>query len=168
VWDARQDGTFEGFPIVALINRTSASASEIVAACLQDHGRAAIVGERSWGKGSVQNIVELEDGRSALKLTTAGYVRPSGKNIHRRPGALPDADWGVRPDVGLEVLLTSEETDEYLTDRRRRDAIVARPKEPAAEPSEKPKYDKQLAAAVEHLLKQLKAASGPVETADAK
>jgi len=169
VWDARQDGTFEGFPIVVLINRTSASASEIVAACLQDHGRAAIVGERSWGKGSVQNIVELEDGRSALKLTTAGYVRPSGKNIHRRPGALPDADWGVRPDAGLEVLLTSEETDTYLADRRQRDTIVARPKEPAAPLTEKPKYDKQLAAAVEHLVKQLKTPPNTsVETADAK
>jgi len=168
VWDARQDGTFEGFPIVVLINRTSASASEIVAACLQDHGRAAIVGERSWGKGSVQNIVELEDGRSALKLTTAGYVRPSGKNIHRQPGALPDADWGVRPDAGLEVLFTSEETDAYLADRRQRDAIVARPKKPAAALTEKPKYDKQLATAVEHLVKQLKTPSTPVETADAK
>jgi carboxyl-terminal processing protease len=168
VWEAHQDGTFEGFPIVVLINRTSASASEIVAACLQDHGRAAIMGERSWGKGSVQNIVELEDGRSALKLTTAGYVRPSGKNIHRRPGALPDADWGVRPDAGLEVLLTADETDAYLADRRQRDAIVARSKEPAATVTAKPKYDKQLAAAVEHLLKQLKAPNSPVETADAK
>jgi carboxyl-terminal processing protease len=168
VWDAHKDGTFEGFPMVVLINRTSASASEIVAACLQDHGRASIMGERSWGKGSVQNIVELEEGRSALKLTTAGYVRPSGKNIHRQQGAAAEADWGVRPDAGLEVLLTSEETDQYLADRRKRDAIVAPPKEPAAEPAAKAKLDKQLQAAVDHLLKKLETPTPPVETADAK
>ena len=78
---------FEGFPMVVLVNRYSASASEIVAACLQDHKRAVVVGERTWGKGSVQNVIELEDGHSALKLTTASYRRPSGKNIHRFPDA---------------------------------------------------------------------------------
>jgi hypothetical protein len=65
-------------------------------------------------------------------------------------------------------LLTADETDAYLADRRQRDAIVARSKEPAATVTAKPKYDKQLAAAVEHLLKQLKAPNSPVETADAK
>ena len=69
-----------------LIDRNSASASEIVAACLQDHGRAAIVGERSYGKGTVQRLMRVESGRSLLKLTIATYWRPSGKNIHRMPG----------------------------------------------------------------------------------
>ncbi len=82
-WTAKADGTYEGFDMVVLVNRYSASASEIVAASLQDHKRAVVIGERTWGKGSVQNIIELENGRSALKLTTAGYHRPSGQNIQR-------------------------------------------------------------------------------------
>ena len=71
--------------MVVLVNHYSASASEILSAALQDHNRAIVIGERTWGKGSVQNVIELEEGKSALKLTTAGYHRPSGKNIHRFP-----------------------------------------------------------------------------------
>ena len=62
-----------------------------------------IIGERTWGKGSVQNVIELEDGRSALKLTTASYKRPSGKNIHRFPDAKETDEWGVMPDEGYEL-----------------------------------------------------------------
>ena len=69
--------------MVVLINQNSASASEIVSAALQDHRRATIIGQRSYGKGSVQNILELEDGSSVLKLTVASYHRPNGDNIHR-------------------------------------------------------------------------------------
>lgn len=176
IWDAKQEGTFEGFPIVAIVNRTTASASEIVAACLQDHQRAAIVGERTWGKGSVQNIVELEAGRSALKLTTAGYLRPSGKNIHRQEGSQESDDWGVRPNPGLEVALTADEREAYVADRRQRDAILAQPQEGAAAPAAA-KYDKQLQAALDELAKQMAAAKAPAapspaspltETADAK
>ncbi|HEX5106345.1 MAG TPA: S41 family peptidase, partial [Pirellulaceae bacterium] len=167
VWDAHQEGTFEGFPIAVLINHTSASASEIVAACLQDHGRATIIGERTWGKGSVQNIVELEEGKSALKLTTAGYMRPSGKNIHRREGAAEKDEWGVRPDAGFELALSGDENDAYQADRRKRDAIVAHSPD-AAPPAGEPKYDKQLQMAVDHLLKKIADAAAPLETADAK
>lgn len=95
-------------PIAILIDTDSASASEIVAACLQDNQRAKIVGTRSYGKGTVQNILPLQYGRSALRLTVARYYRPNGKNIHRGKDATEDDEWGVQPDEGLEVELDEE------------------------------------------------------------
>jgi carboxyl-terminal processing protease len=110
-------------PMAVLVNRFSASASEIVAACLQDHRRAVIVGERTWGKGTVQNIIELEGGKSALKLTTASFWRPSGVNIHRFKDASEKDPWGVRPDDGLEVVLSDEQFQKLFAQRRARDVL---------------------------------------------
>ena len=78
--------------MVVLINGHSASASEIVSACLQDHGRAKIGGERSFGKGSVQNVMDFDGGD--LKLTIAGFYSPNGKNLskHNPPADKPD-EW---------------------------------------------------------------------------
>ncbi|MCA9102982.1 MAG: PDZ domain-containing protein [Planctomycetales bacterium] len=123
VWDAHAAHTFDNFPMAVLVNHLSASASEIVAACLQDHDRAVIIGERTWGKGSVQNVIELEHGRSALKLTTASYVRPNGKNIHRFPGADEDDEWGVTPNEGFDVRLSADETRRMLAARAERDVL---------------------------------------------
>lgn len=95
-------------PMTVLIDGNSASASEIVAACLQDHGRATIVGSRSFGKGTVQNLLPLEFGRSALKLTTARYYRPNGRNIHRIDNAPEEEEWGVVPDQGFDVRISEE------------------------------------------------------------
>ncbi len=123
VWSAEKEGTFSGFPMAVLINRGSASASEIVSAALQDHKRAVLVGERSWGKGSVQNVIELEGGSSALKLTTAQYLRPNGRNIHKFPGAKDDEEWGVAPDPDHKIELSLRELQEYSDYRRQRDVI---------------------------------------------
>lgn len=141
LWKAKKDGTFSDFPMAVLVNHYSASASEIVAACLQDHNRATVIGERSWGKGSVQNIVELEHGKSALKLTTAGYLRPSGKNIHRHEGAKDVDEWGVKPNEGFEVKTSKEDDSRWLEDRRQRDVIRAakldaKPADGEAKPTE--------------------------------
>jgi carboxyl-terminal processing protease len=78
-------------PLVVLVDRGSASAAEIVAGALRDHGRATLMGERTFGKGSVQTVVPLRDGL-ALKLTTSRYFTPSGASIHDR---------GIDPDVSL-------------------------------------------------------------------
>jgi carboxyl-terminal processing protease len=123
-WDAQQEGTYEGFPMAVLVNRYSASASEIVSACLQDHHRAVVIGERTWGKGSVQNVIELEDGKSALKLTTASYQRPSGKNIHRFPDAKESDEWGVVPDAGYDLKLDDRELLQLMTSRHDRDILL--------------------------------------------
>ena len=137
-YEASQDHVLSrGIPVVVLVNKHSASASEIVAACLQDHGRAVIVGERTWGKGTVQNLLELEGGLSALRLTTASYWRPSGRNIHRREAESEDAAWGVRPNEGFSFPLNDEETKRVMALRRAQDlrAYSQQPsiEEPSAE-----------------------------------
>ncbi len=93
VYAVKKD-TFEGFPIVVVIDEFSASASEIVAGALQDNKRAMILGKRSFGKGSVQSVVKLGDG-SGLKLTVARYYTPSGKSIQAE---------GIVPDVELDEI----------------------------------------------------------------
>lgn len=80
-------------PLVVLVNESSASASEITAAAMKDHDRAVLVGTKTFGKGSVQKIFEMRD-RSALKITTAHYLTPSGADIDKR---------GVEPDIKVEM-----------------------------------------------------------------
>jgi len=142
---ATKDGTFSGFAMAVLVNRFSASASEIVSACLQDHKRAVIVGERSWGKGSVQNVISLESGSSALKLTTAAYKRPSGKNIHRFPDSKESDEWGVMPNEGYEVKFNQQDFREYDEYRRNRDVLRA------DGPPASNYQDKQLNKALEYI-----------------
>src|SRR5262245_1796384 len=111
-------------PLVVLIDRLSASASEIVAAALQDNGRAVVAGQRSWGKGTVQDVIKLEGGRSALRLTVGSYHRPSGKEIHKWKDAQESDVWGVRPDSGMEVLLTNRQDELIIAARRKRDFLA--------------------------------------------
>ncbi len=91
---ARKSGTRADFPMVVLVNGYTASAAEIVAGALHDHGRAVIVGTRTFGKGSVQNVIELPDA-SALKLTIARYYTPSGRSIQAQ---------GIEPDVMIDQI----------------------------------------------------------------
>jgi len=116
-------GAHTEIPIAVLINHNSASASEIVAACLQDYGRAVVIGERSYGKGTVQRLMRLESGRSLLKLTSATYWRPSGKNIHRMPHDTPEDQWGVKPNPGFEVKMDQDQYLNWRKYRQRRDLV---------------------------------------------
>src|SRR5262245_14649927 len=138
-------------PMAILINKNSASASEIVAAALQDHKRAVVVGERSYGKGSVQKIIQLgSDPPTALKLTTDTDWRPSGANIHRHPDSKDTDEWGVKPNSGFEIPMTDIERLEYLKYKRSKDIIRKVQKDPPG-----PYTDKALDKAVEYLKGEL-------------
>ena len=92
-YNAKPGDLTDGKPLVVLINDGSASASEIVAGALQDHGRAILLGTKSFGKGSVQTIIPLARGESAMRLTTARYYTPSGKSIQAT---------GIDPDIEVK------------------------------------------------------------------
>ncbi len=89
IYTAKRGDVLKGKPLIVLINRGSASASEIVSGALKDHKRAILLGEKSFGKGSVQTIIPLK-GNGALRLTTAKYYLPSGNSI---------SEIGVEPDI---------------------------------------------------------------------
>jgi carboxyl-terminal processing protease len=110
--DARANPDDVDFPLVVLVNQYSASASEIVSGALQDQHRALVVGERTFGKGSVQMLFPLSNRQAALKLTTSHYYLPSGRCIHREENS---STWGVDPDLTVE-----------MTPKQMRDAIEAR------------------------------------------
>ncbi|MBN2473720.1 MAG: S41 family peptidase [Pirellulales bacterium] len=154
---AQPDGTFGDFPMAVLVNHYSASASEIVAACLQDHHRAVVVGQRTWGKGTVQEVIALPGERGLLKLTTASYWRPSEKNIHRVRDAGEDDDWGVRPDPGYEVVVDGENLQKLRLWRLQRDVFVPahNGEEPADKPSDPLAEDPQLSKAIDYVEEQI-------------
>jgi len=86
-----------------------------------------LMGERTWGKGTVQSMIPLEGGKSLLKLTIASYWRPSGENIHHMPDATPKDRWGVTPDEGYEVPMTEQEYAAFRKYRSERDLIGSVP-----------------------------------------
>jgi len=101
---ANGDSPYGNLPMVILINRYSASASEIVSGAMQDNKRAVIVGERSFGKASVQSMIPLSD-KSALRLTIAKYYTPSGKSIQHDAN---NEHGGIYPDIEVKVPLETE------------------------------------------------------------
>jgi C-terminal peptidase prc len=148
------EGSLLDFPMVCMVNGFSASGSEIVSAALQDHKRALIVGERSYGKGSVQNIQDFHDGQ--IKLTTASFWRPSGKNLNKSSTTGKEEDeWGVSPDKAVKLNQKElKDLEEALHDSEiipRRDLVS---KEAKSEFK-----DRQLEEALTYLRDQIKTAA---------
>jgi carboxyl-terminal processing protease len=154
--EARNEPTDIKLPVVVLVNQFSASASEIVSGALQDQHRAIIVGERSFGKGSVQMLFPLAGKSAALKLTTSHYYLPSGRCIHKEDNSTV---WGVDPDLTVEMT-----TDQMrAANEARVEKEVLRVDAASAAPTTAPKKDllatdPQLSAAV--LLLKLELAGG--------
>ena len=132
---AEADGDPLTLPLAVLINENTASAAEIVTGALKDTGRAVIVGERSFGKGSVQSIFPLRDGEG-LRLTTARYYTPSGISIHEK---------GIQPNI--EVVLTADDDDKLSQQRDRED--LADPRDFKDHFGFDPIPDRQLQAALD-------------------
>ena len=109
-FSAHEGDWLPGAPVVILVDRGSASASEVLAGALQDHGRALIVGERTFGKGSVQSVLPLRNG-GAIKLTTARYYTPSGRSIQAK---------GIVPDIEIDAY-----RDGYAEDETQRESDLA-------------------------------------------
>jgi carboxyl-terminal processing protease len=159
VYSGEHEGSYLNFPMVCLVNGMSASGSEIVAACLQDHHRAVIMGERSYGKGSVQNIQPFEGGE--LKLTTASFWRPSGQNLNKSSTSGKDDDqWGVTPDSGYQLKLPIADSQMLFRHQRHAEIIPNRDLKPKEEKSDfKDFKDRQLEMALDYLRGQIRTAA---------
>ncbi|MBO6739346.1 MAG: S41 family peptidase [Phycisphaerales bacterium] len=117
---ATPEGTITDLPLLVMVNGQSASASEVLSGALSDHGRAVILGTRSFGKGSVQTVRPLESGAGVLKITEQYYYLPSGRLLHRRDDSTV---WGVDPTSGYFVPVTTDETIDMLRARREQEII---------------------------------------------
>jgi carboxyl-terminal processing protease len=147
---ARDDGNELTCPIVILVNEGTASAAEIVSGALQDNGRALVLGTQTFGKGSVQTVIPLEEG-AALKLTTAKYYTPGGRSIQAE---------GITPDVTVKYIKPADENGTESEGMRERDlkGHIKAPGEEDKKPAELKKrafddqsQDNQLKAAVDIL-----------------
>lgn len=154
-YGGKAEGSYLNFPMVCMVNGQSASASEIVSACLQDHQRAVILGERSYGKGSVQDIEDFASTNAKIKMTTATFWRPNGKNLNKASTSGKDEDeWGVTPDEGFKVPMSRTERDQLFEHLRKLEVIPNRELKPKEQKSEF--KDKQLDAALQYLRSQIK------------
>jgi hypothetical protein len=99
---------YRDLPMVVLVNGDTSGGAELIAAALQDHKRALVVGQRTLGKGSVQIPLMLGLAGLGMKLTSGTFLRPCGKNLHRFPESKPEDDWGVQPSPDCEFRISTD------------------------------------------------------------
>lgn len=149
---ANAAGTLPKFPLIVLVNGSSASAAEIVSGSLKDNHRALVIGSRTFGKGSVQELMKLDgDGGGELKLTVAYYYLPSGRLVHRKKDA---TDWGVLPQIQVNIDPAVEQ--KILRERYEMDLFHKPGTGPASAPATAPYgSDVQLQRAVDSMMAML-------------
>ena len=149
-----QPKRFLDLPLVVLVNGQTSGGGELIAAALQDAGRAAVAGQRSRGKASVQTALYVGLPGAALKLTSGAFLRPSGKNLHRAPNSGPRDDWGVRPSPELESRVSAD------LDRQLRQAWQRQTLRPGSDnkllPLDDPTADPQRQLALQGVLVRMK------------
>ncbi|HEY3243481.1 MAG TPA: S41 family peptidase [Phycisphaerae bacterium] len=171
-YNAHPENTLVDLPLAILVNGASASASEIVAGALQDYGRAVVVGERTFGKGSVQHVIPLTEHHAAIRLTVAFYQLPKGRIIHKTPRNAHTDAWGIMPDV--LVSLTPDEAAAVQASRHAVDGLFvddpvaaarAAQEIPADADAQQIIIDRQLQAALDVV--RLRAAESPTQLGSA-
>ena len=150
------DGPYRDVPLVVLVDRNSASASEIVSGAIRDNHRGVVIGERTFGKFSVQNLISLSSSEAKLKITTARYYLPSGASLHREPTS---TTWGVDPDIVVPLRYW----ERVNLGRRWRDANLLGPRKP-----ESKKDDDKATAAKDDKEKDAKGEEGGEKLATAE
>ena len=145
--EANGNGTLPWFPMIVLVNEHSASAAEIVAGSLMDNKRAAVLGERTYGKGSVQELIPLEGSNGELKLTVAYYYLPSGRLVHRKKDA---TDWGVEPQIRVSM---DDDLQRKVVEERSNSEKFLRPEtRPATQAATTQPVDIQLQRAIDTMV----------------
>jgi len=121
--NAAGDGPYNDVPLVVLVDEGSASASEIVSGAIRDNHRGTVIGERTFGKFSVQNLIPLSSSNAKLKITTSRYYLPSGVSLHREPTS---EKWGVEPEIPIRLA----RWERFNAFQLRRDADLLGPPKP--------------------------------------
>jgi C-terminal processing protease CtpA/Prc len=148
-------GSYPDLPLVLLVGQETTGGGELIASALRDNDRCVVVGQRTVGRASIQNIRDAGFGGVQFRVTVGTSYRPNGKNRQRRPDSQPTDDWGIRPDEGLEVPITADKSVEL---RRQAELHSLRPADSReALPFDDPAEDPYRLTALAYLRKKLNA-----------
>ncbi|MBA4188449.1 MAG: hypothetical protein C0467_10630 [Planctomycetaceae bacterium] len=146
-------GQYSDLPLVLLVGQETTGGGELIASALRDNNRCVVVGQRTVGRASIQNVRDAGFAGVQFRITTGTSLRPNGKNRQRKPDSQPTDDWGVRPDEGLEVPITADKSTEL---RRQAELHSLRPVDSLeALPFDDPEADPYRLTALTYLRKKL-------------